>query len=33
MFTSVRKYKVRRGSAEELAIRVKEGFVPLIRQM
>ena len=33
MFTSIRKYKVRRGSAEELARRVKEGFVPLIRQM
>ena len=33
MFTSIRKYKVRRGSAEELARRVREGFVPLIRQM
>ena len=33
MFTSIRKYKVKRGSAEELARRVKEGFVPLIRQM
>jgi heme-degrading monooxygenase HmoA len=33
MFTSIRKYSVRRGSAEELARRVQEGFVPLIRQM
>jgi heme-degrading monooxygenase HmoA len=33
MFTSIRKYKVRRGSAEELARRVRESFVPLIRQM
>ena len=33
MFTSIRKYNVRRGSAEELARRVREGFVPLIRQM
>jgi heme-degrading monooxygenase HmoA len=33
MFTSIRKYTVRRGSAEELARRVREGFVPLIRQM
>ena len=32
MFT-IRKYKVRRGSAEELARRVGESFVPLIRQM
>jgi heme-degrading monooxygenase HmoA len=29
MFTSIRKYKVRRGSAEELARRVRDGFVPL----
>ena len=33
MFTSIRKYSVKRGSAEELARRVREGFVPLIRQM
>jgi heme-degrading monooxygenase HmoA len=33
MFTSIRKYTVRRGSAEELARRVREGFVPLMLQM
>ena len=33
MFTTVRKYRVRRGSAEELARRVSESFVPLIRRM
>jgi hypothetical protein len=33
MFTSIRKYTVKRGSAEELARRVQESFVPLIRQM
>jgi heme-degrading monooxygenase HmoA len=33
MFTSIRKYSVKRGSAEELARRVREGFVPLMRQM
>ena len=33
MFTSIRKYHVRRDSAEELARRVREGFVPLLRQM
>ena len=33
MFTSIRKYNVRRGSAEELARRVRESFVPLMRQM
>jgi heme-degrading monooxygenase HmoA len=33
MFTSIRKYKVRHGSAEELARRVRESFVPLLRQM
>jgi Antibiotic biosynthesis monooxygenase len=33
MFTSIRKYNVRRGSAEELARRVQESFVPLMRQM
>ena len=33
MFASVRKYKVRRGSVEELARRVQADFVPLVRQM
>jgi len=33
MFTSIRKYRVKRGSAQELAQKVREGFVPLIRQM
>ena len=33
MFISIRKYNVRRGSAEELARRVGERFVPMIRQM
>jgi len=33
VFTSIRKYTVRRGSAEELAQRVWEGFVPLMRQV
>jgi heme-degrading monooxygenase HmoA len=33
MFTSIRKYKVTRGSAEDLARRVREGFVPLVRQI
>jgi heme-degrading monooxygenase HmoA len=33
MFTTVRKYRVRRGSVAELAERVREGFVPLVRQM
>ena len=32
MFTSIRKYTVKRGSAEELARRVRKGFVPLMRQ-
>ena len=31
MFVSIRKYTVRRGSAEELARRVQDGFVPLTR--
>ena len=30
MFASIRKYNVRRGSAEELARRVREGFVPMM---
>ena len=33
MFTSIRKYQVKQRSAEELARRVPEGFVPLVRQM
>src|SRR5580704_15733955 len=33
MFTSIRKYSVRRGSTEELARRVRESFVPLMRQI
>ena len=33
IFTSIRKYKVRRGSADELARRARRSFVPLIRQM
>jgi heme-degrading monooxygenase HmoA len=32
MFTSIRKYNVKRGSAED-ARRVRKSFVPLIRQM
>jgi heme-degrading monooxygenase HmoA len=33
MFSSIRRYLVRRGSVEELSRRVQEGFVPLVRQM
>jgi heme-degrading monooxygenase HmoA len=33
MFSSIRKYTVKRGSVEELARRVREGFVPLVRDM
>jgi heme-degrading monooxygenase HmoA len=33
MFTCIRKYTVRRGATDELARRVDEGFVPLMRQM
>jgi hypothetical protein len=33
MFISIRKYKVTRGSVEDLARRVREGFVPLVRQI
>lgn len=33
MFTSIRKYKVTRGSAEEYARRVRDGFVPLLQHM
>jgi heme-degrading monooxygenase HmoA len=33
MFSSIRRYTVKRGLVEELARRVEEGFVPLVRQM
>jgi hypothetical protein len=33
MFASIRRYNVRRGSAEQLARRVREGFVPMMRQI
>src|SRR5256885_7565799 len=33
MFASIRKYTVRRGSVEELARRVQDDFVPLMRQI
>jgi hypothetical protein len=33
MFASIRKYNVRRDSAEKLARRVREGFVPMMRQI
>jgi hypothetical protein len=33
MFTSIKKYNLKRGSAEELAGRVQESFVPIVRQM
>jgi hypothetical protein len=33
MFTIVRKFRLARGSAEEVARRVQEGFVPLLRQL
>src|ERR1700722_7762087 len=33
MFTSIRKYTVKRGSAEEWSRRVQESFVPMLRQM
>jgi hypothetical protein len=33
MFTSIRRYTVKRGSAPELARRVQDGFVPLMRQI
>ena len=33
MFTSIRKYTVRRGSVPELAQRVRDGFLPLMRQI
>ena len=33
MFIAVRRYRVRRGSTEKWAQRVREGFVPLIREL
>ena len=33
MFTSIRKYRIKRGSAEEWSRRVQESFVPMLRQM
>jgi heme-degrading monooxygenase HmoA len=33
MFVVIRKYKVQRGSGAGLAQRVREGFLPLLRQM
>jgi heme-degrading monooxygenase HmoA len=33
MFTSIRRYTVKRGAMGEYARRVQEGFVPLLRQM
>jgi hypothetical protein len=33
MFVAIRKYRVRRGSTEEWARRVREGFVPLMGEL
>jgi hypothetical protein len=33
MFSSIRRYTVRRGSVGELTRRIEEGFVPLVRGM
>jgi heme-degrading monooxygenase HmoA len=33
MFIAVRKYRVRRGSTEEWAQRVRDGFVPPMREL
>jgi hypothetical protein len=33
MFIAVRKYRVRRGSAAEWTQRVRDGFVPLMREL
>lgn len=33
MFASIRKYKLKRGSTEEFARRMKDGFVALIREI
>jgi hypothetical protein len=33
MFTSIRKYNLKRGCAKDLAARVNAGFVPILKQM
>jgi heme-degrading monooxygenase HmoA len=33
MFSTIRTYKVTRGTVEELTRRAREGFVPLVRRM
>ena len=33
MFIAIRKYRVRRGATAEWAQRVRDGFVPLLREM
>ena len=33
MFASIRRYKLKRGSTEEFARRMKDGFVALIREI
>jgi len=33
LFVSVRKYRLRRGSTAEWANRVRDGFLPMLRQM
>ena len=33
MFIAIRKYRVRRGASAEWAQRVRDGFVPLLREM
>jgi heme-degrading monooxygenase HmoA len=33
MFTSIRKHRVKHGSMEELARRVEDSFVPIVRRM
>jgi len=33
MFIAVRRYRVRRGATADLAQRVREGFVPLMREL
>lgn len=33
VFIAIRKYKVQRGMGPELAERVRQGFLPLVRQM
>ena len=33
MFIAIRKYRVRRGATAEWAQRVRDGFLPLLREM